>query len=346
MTICYIHTMNQKDKILEFLKRNKSVSGHELSRFLSISRQALNKHLKVLIQKGLVVKNGKTRNAAYSLAGKIKPEKRLKKQCILEGLEEHKVFNEVALQLNFRKNLSNNVLHIVNYVFSEILNNAIEHSKSENCNIEIVLDQYNCNFIIRDYGIGIFYSIYKKFDLSDEISAIGELIKGRTTTMKEKHSGEGVFFSSKSGDIVTFRSHKITLTFDNRKKDIFIEEKRHINGTEVKFSISRASKRNLENIFKQYAPEAYNYRFEKTKVFVNLFQTEFVSRSEAKRLLFGLEKFKEIVLDFKGVKLIGQGFADEIFRVFKKEHPNIIIKTENLNPVITFMIKHVVDNKN
>lgn len=337
--------MNQKDKILKLLKRKKSVSGRELSEFLSISRQALNKHLKVLIQKGLVVKDGKTRGAAYSLAGKIKPAKRFRKKYVLKGLEEHKAFNEVALHHNFRKNLSDNVFHIVNYVFSEILNNAIEHSRSKICGIEIVLDQYNCVFTIRDYGIGIFYSIYTKFDLSDETSAIGELIKGKTTTMRERHSGEGVFFSSKSGDTVTFRSHKINLTFDNIKKDVFVEEKRHINGTEVKFSISRVSKRNLESTFKLYAPEEYDYRFEKTKVYVNLFQTEFVSRSEAKRLLLGLEKFKEIILDFKGVKSIGQGFADEIFRVFKKQYPDIIIKTKNLNHIIESIIKHVVDNK-
>ncbi len=345
MTICYINFMNQKDKILKLLKRKKSVSGRELSEFLSISRQALNKHLKVLIQKGLVVKDGKTRGAAYSLAGKIKPAKRFRKKYVLKGLEEHKAFNEVALHHNFRKNLSDNVFHIVNYVFSEILNNAIEHSRSKICGIEIVLDQYNCAFTIRDYGIGIFYSIYTKFDLSDETSAIGELIKGKTTTMRERHSGEGVFFSSKSGDTVTFRSHKINLTFDNIKKDVFVEEKRHINGTEVKFSISRVSKRNLESTFKLYAPEEYDYRFEKTKVYVNLFQTEFVSRSEAKRLLLGLEKFKEIILDFKGVKSIGQGFADEIFRVFKKQYPDIIIKTKNLNYIIESIIKHVVDNK-
>ncbi|GAI63579.1 unnamed protein product, partial [marine sediment metagenome] len=147
-----------------------------------------------------------------------------RKRYVLKGLEEHKAFNEVALHHNFRKNLSDNVFHIVNYVFSEILNNSIEHSRSKICGIEIVLDQYNCAFTIRDYGIGIFYSIYTNFDLSDETSAIGELIKGKTTTMRERHSGEGVFFSSKSGDTVTFRSHKINLTFDNIKKDVFVEE--------------------------------------------------------------------------------------------------------------------------
>jgi len=66
-----------------------------------------------------------------------------------------------------------------------------------------------------------------------------------------------------------------------------------------------------------------------------------VSRSEAKRLLTNLDKFKEITLDFKGVKIIGQGFADEVFRVFKNKHPDIVLKVENLNPILESAIKHV-----
>jgi hypothetical protein len=51
------------------------------------------------------------------------------------------------------------------------------------------------------------------------------------------------------------------------------------------------------------------------------------------------------VLDFKGVRSIGQGFADEIFRVFAKSHPHITLKPENLSPALRPMISHVVDNK-
>jgi hypothetical protein len=42
--------------------------------------------------------------------------------------------------------------------------------------------------------------------------------------------------------------------------------------------------------------------------------------------------------------LIGQGFTDEIFRVFQNKHPDIIIKTENVIPTVQQMIRHVVDN--
>ena len=66
-----------------------------------------------------------------------------------------------------------------------------------------------------------------------------------------------------------------------------------------------------------------------------------VSRSIARRILSNIEKFKVIFLDFNGVKIIGQAFADEIFRVFKKKHKEITILPINMNEEVKFMIKRV-----
>ena len=46
-----------------------------------------------------------------------------------------------------------------------------------------------------------------------------------------------------------------------------------------------------------------------------------------------------IILDFEDVKTIGQGFADEVFRVWKIKHPGVKIITKNANENIEFMIK-------
>ncbi len=64
-----------------------------------------------------------------------------------------------------------------------------------------------------------------------------------------------------------------------------------------------------------------------------------VTRSQAKRLLARFEKFMEIVLDFQDVESIGQAFADEIFRVFHNEHPNINLYPINVNDQVLSMIK-------
>lgn len=64
-----------------------------------------------------------------------------------------------------------------------------------------------------------------------------------------------------------------------------------------------------------------------------------MSRSQAKRLLIGLEKFKTIVLDFKGVKSVGWAFVDQVFRVFQNEYPDIEIHYVNISEEVESMIK-------
>jgi hypothetical protein len=74
---------------------------------------------------------------------------------------------------------------------------------------------------------------------------------------------------------------------------------------------------------------------------VKLLQREYVSRSEAKRLLHNLERFSEIELDMRDVVSVGQGFADEVFRVFANKHPGILIQSINSGDAVEAMIQHV-----
>ncbi len=65
----------------------------------------------------------------------------------------------------------------------------------------------------------------------------------------------------------------------------------------------------------------------------------FISRSQAKRVLFKLERFKRITLDFKNVRIVGQGFVDQVFRVFQNKYPDIQINYIDANEDVEFMIK-------
>jgi len=104
--------------------------------------------------------------------------------------------------------------------------------------------------------------------------------------------------------------------------------------------LNRSSRTRLEEVFSRFAPEEYDFEFAKTKILVKLLRAEYVSRSEAKRLVANLEKFREIELDFRQVRLVGQGFADEVFRVFHQRHPHIVIRTTNTSPSVDAMIRH------
>lgn len=338
--------MGTRDRILDNIRKQGEMTGPELSELLGLSRQAINKHVRALIREGKVVKVGVTRGVVYRHAPRrgAPAEKRLRKTYVLKGLEEDGVFQEASRTLGLRSSLSRSAREILSYAFTEMLNNAIEHSESGKCEIVIAMDQYTVRFNVKDFGIGIFNSIATKFDLTDENAAVGELIKGKTTTMRERHSGEGVFFTSKCADRMSIRSHRVELVFDNQVKDVFVNEKRFLRGTDVAFEIRRRSRKSINKIFAVYAPEEFGYQFEATRVYVKLFQTEYVSRSEARRLLIGLERFKRIKLDFKGVKSMGQGFADEVFRVFLDKYPDIEIETENLGHSLRTMVHHVVDS--
>ena len=90
-------------------------------------------------------------------------------------------------------------------------------------------------------------------------------------------------------------------------------------------------------------PAVYKH-FDKTIVPVRLANTsDLVSRSQARRILSGLELFREVILDFKDVEYIGQAFADEIFRVFKKMNPNTLITAQNANAETQYMINRAVN---
>ena len=67
-----------------------------------------------------------------------------------------------------------------------------------------------------------------------------------------------------------------------------------------------------------------------------------VARSQARRVLKRLDEFQEVIFDFNGIEFMGQGFADEIFRVFQNAHPDIVLRPINANEAVLGMIQHVI----
>lgn len=87
---------------------------------------------------------------------------------------------------------------------------------------------------------------------------------------------------------------------------------------------------------------------DKTRVPVKLLDHEgglLISRSQSKRLTARFERFKEVILDFKGVESIGQAFADELFRVFLNQHPEVHFMPINMSTEVASMIARVTHTK-
>ncbi len=337
-----------RSRILKTLSSRHSLSGAQIAAVLGVSRQAAHRHLVRLLEEGLLTRTGRTRGVQYRLPdrrGKAAPPAQpFHRKYRIDGLMEDEVLADVALRLALRRSLSAAAYEIFAYAFTEMLNNAVEHSHSPTCTVDVTLADRQVDARIRDQGVGVFTSVAERHRLAEEEAAIGELLKGKATSMPERHAGEGIFFTSKACDRFALRSHRIELVFDTLKKDTFVNVRAYLIGTEVSLRVSRSARRKLTDVFSSFAPEEFEFRFERSLVTVRFYAGEYVSRSEAKRLLARLDQFREVVLDFAGVRSIGQGFADEIFRVFAHAHPGVALKRVNVLPGIEAVIRHVVDN--
>ena len=143
-----------------------------------------------------------------------------------------------------------------------------------------------------------------------------------------------------SGDIVF--SHKFDKPEDwiANKADLPMPVVPTNAGTIVAMELNNNTARTDKQVFDQFS-SGDDYGFTKTTVPVRLAQygnEKLISRSQAKRLLAGLDKFETIILDFTGVEAIGQAFADQVFRVFTNKNPDLTLKAVNTNVEIEKMI--------
>lgn len=338
--------MDIRAKIKQFLKNKKRASSTKIARYFGFTRQYASQVLRIMVNAGEVVKFGSTRAAFYTLPefiDEIGPSA-VKRRLKNKDIKEHEVFDGLVSVFPAFRTAPENVRSIVHYAFSEMLNNAIEHSRSKNIEVEMESEGGIIRFVVNDFGIGVFRNVMQKRNLKSELEAMQDLLKGKVTTDPKAHAGEGIFFTSKAADRFVLESFGYRMVVDNTIPDIFFQEEKRINrGTRVIFTIARASDRHLNKIFEKYQSKPGSYAFDKTEVHIRLFTmgTVYVSRSQARRILIGLEKFKKIILNFDRVPNIGQAFADEIFRVFQSRHPKISIEPINMKETVRFMVERV-----
>jgi anti-sigma regulatory factor (Ser/Thr protein kinase) len=240
--------------------------------------------------------------------------------------------------------LPDNVRNIWHYGFTEMFNNAVDHSEGSGVWVYINKTAVNTEMLIGDNGVGIFRKIQRAMNLEDERHALFELSKGKLTTDPERHTGEGIFFTSRVFDSFDILSGGVYFSHEFGKEYDWLAErlKPEDGGTAVFMRLSNHTARTTTKIFDQFTDGADNYGFNKTVVPVNLAQygnDQLISRSQAKRVMARVELFSKVLLDFENVPAIGQAFADEVFRVFAAAHPTIQLVAINTNPEVDQMIQ-------
>ena len=304
------------------------------------SRQAVHRHIQRLVEEGALLETGKTRSRTYALA---QLSAWTQTYAVSTNGDEGDIWlRDVRAQL---EPLATNVLGIWQYGFTEMFNNALDHAEASSISVSVAKTAASSVVTIRDDGVGIFRKIQAALGLLDERHSVLELAKGKFTTDPQRHSGEGIFFSSRMFDHFSICSGSVWFSHQAKAPEDWILETDESGGTSVRMELGNHTARSVSKVFKQFT-SGDDFGFTKTVVPVRMAQygdDNLVSRSQAKRLIVRFEKFRTVVLDFKGVVLIGQAFADEVFRVFPLVHPEVELMSLNANKEVGQMIAHVLE---
>lgn len=326
--------------ILEHVESNPEDVAKLTATKFGITRQAVNKHIKRLTDEGALSESGNTRGRAYKLAPLAECDQ---VYPITEDLAEDQVWlTDVKPNLGA---LPDNVMNIWHHGFTEMFNNAIDHSEGTAIVVMIAKTAIDTQMSIADNGIGIFKKIQTAKGLLDARHALLELSKGKLTTDPKRHSGEGIFFTSRMFDSFDINATGISWQHEFGESEDWLLDEPTLDGlgTMVMLKLNNHTSRTTTKVFDQFA-SGEDFAFNKTVVPVKLAQygnDQLISRSQAKRLLARVELFRVVLFDFSGVPMIGQAFADEIFRVFAANHPEIEMLPTRANSEVKRMIDRV-----
>lgn len=322
--------------ILDRVEQSPEGVASAVREAFGISRQAVNRHLQRLCQEGILERSGHTRARQYRLGSLSSWSKAFP---IEPGLAEDVVWsNDVSEALS---GLERNAADIWHYGFTEMFNNAIDHSEGSAIHVSASRTALAGEIFITDNGCGIFKKIKQALGLVDEQHAVLELSKGKFTTDPQRHSGEGIFFASKMFD----RFHIVSggVCFSNAADEVeewIWDRLDDVAGTSVYMKLRNETGRTAREVFDRFV-SGDDYAVTETVVPVRTVRygdEQLVSRSQAKRLLARVEQFKTVRLDFIRIDHIGPAFADEIFRVFALRHPHVELVAINTTTDIERMI--------
>jgi anti-sigma regulatory factor (Ser/Thr protein kinase) len=333
---------NKNSRIKEFIYKHVFEHPSDIALLVSnefgFSRQNALRYISREVRDGKIIKVGRTNSTRYFEVG----GKKIEFNCeINKNLAEDQVWSKYIKPMT--SGFNDNIKRIIAYGFTEIYNNAIDHSGGTIINTNVEIKNNNIEISIIDNGIGIFKKIHQALKLDSVREAILHLSKGKFTTDPSRHSGEGIFFTSRIFTKFSILSGDLFYSFENQEWLLSHEkEERFGDGTLIKMVLNLDATHTSKDIMDKYADVDFDIGFWKTIVAVSLSSSPddpHVSRSQAKRLMMGLDKFKTVVLDFKNVSSVGQAFVDEIFRVFRNNFPEISIEYINANQEVDEMIK-------
>lgn len=316
---------------------------HDLARHVAercgVGRAAANRALQRLVSLQWLRSTGTPRRP-HHVPGLLR---QVVQQYPLQGLQE-----DVPWSRDFARymDLPTSVRQMTQHAFVELLNNAIDHSDGTQVTVSLRQTPSHVQLLVSDNGRGVFDKIGSAFDITDPTLAMFELSKGKLTSAADRHSGRGLFFTSRLADV--FDLHANAVAFQQRGWDSAAGWRpgralKH-QGTSVYCAIALDTPRTLSGVLNAWSLDGAGVGFERTVVPVAMMTSDCVgleSRAQARRVASRLEQFERAEIDFAGIDRIGHGFADELFRVQPGGQPLLNLQPVNMSPAVAAMVASV-----
>ena len=325
-----------REKVLDRLGWSPTNVG-AIAAALGVTTQAVLHHLGALRAAGMVRQTGSGRGAKWE---------RVFAHLLNWDHERAGVLGESAMWAEAKALIPSELAlineptrRVLDYTVTEILNNAIDHSFGSAISLRLAFDGKCIDVVVSDDGIGAFRKVREFFRLANDMEAIAHIAKGRQTTAPTQHTGQGLFFCSRMVDQFEVESNGRLWKVDNLRDDATIAPATDRPGTRVTLRTSMQGRLSPKEVFDKHSIEEFAFDRGVMRVALIMHGNEFISRSEAKRLATGLELYGAVELDFNEVTAVGQGFVDELFRVWINAHPGTTITYVNASDEVKFMIE-------
>jgi anti-sigma regulatory factor (Ser/Thr protein kinase) len=240
------------------------------------------------------------------------------------------------------------VLQMAQHAFTELVNNAVDHSGGHQVTVSVRQTPLQLQLLVSDDGCGLFHRIEQSFAIDDPALAMLELSKGKLTSAPDQHSGHGLFFTSRLADVFDIHANGSAWQRRDWERRAWRQGKAGAvsarAGTSIYLAISLDTARTLDSLLQAHSASGTRYDFGRTEVSLQLMApvgAMLASRADAKRAVQRLDQFQHAELDFTGINSIGHGFADQLFRVFQREHPQLELHPVGMAPQVAAMVASV-----
>ena len=310
-----------------------------LSTHAGVSLRRARRALGQLVALNWLVREGSTRRPAYR-PGLLR---QVVRRYALTGLQE-----DLPWAHDFAPHftLAPAVNRMVQHTFCELLNNAIDHSGGGHVTVSLRQTAAHVQLLVSDDGRGVFDRIAETFSIASPQMAMLALSKGKLTSQPQRHSGQGLFFASRLADVFDLHANEVAYQRCSWDPRGWRPQHRTLkqNGTSVYASFALDTTRTLDAVRQAHSADGRSMGFERTVVPLRLITSDvngLESRAQARRAGASLSEFCRAEVDFDGIEQVGHAFADELFRVLRREQPALELVPVNMSPAVAAMVDSV-----